>query len=170
MDAPEFICIGEILGSHGLRGEMKVRVLTDFPDRFFQKASARLHDPSGKEPDCVIAFKAARRHKNRVLLTVEGCTSPEEARRYCGRLIQIPRSEVRPLPAGCYYHFEIVGLQVYSAQGGHLGEVVEVISTAANDVYRVRGETERLVPALKRTVKAVDLAAGRMIVVEEEEI
>jgi 16S rRNA processing protein RimM len=169
MAAEDHIVIGEILGVHGTRGELKVKILTDFPERFFADSKALLTDPSGKQPDRKVRFVGARYHRNRLLLTLEGFTTPESSKALFGFLLQIPRSEVRALPEGSYYHFDLVGLNVFTEEGAHLGDLVEVISTDANDVFLVKGEKELLIPALKKNVKLVDLDKRRMVVALEEE-
>ena len=70
-----------------------------------------------------------------------------------------------PLPADTYYWHQLEGLAVSDEAGGELGTLVEVFRAGGNEVYRVVSPGgERLVPALKRIVRSIDLAAGRMIV------
>ena len=73
-----------------------------------------------------------------------------EAELLRGRFVTIPQQEVKPLPEGSYYHFQIIDLEVWNEKGECLGKVQEVLSTGSNDVYVVRGESRKeiLVPAL----------------------
>ena len=71
-----------------------------------------------------------------------------------------------PLPDGSYYHFQIVGLTVFTVDGVPLGEVVDILETGSNDVYVIRDDEgkEHLLPALKDVVKDIDLEKGLMLV------
>lgn len=160
--AQEYITVGEIVGTHGYRGAVRLIPHTEFPDRF-------------RELEEIAVLLAGRRtffevedsfpHKRFVILKLRGIDSIDAARALKGGLLQITREELRPLPPGHYYLFEIVGLEVYEVDGEYLGRVVDIIKTGANDVYVVRaGKREILVPALKNVVREIDLRSGRMTV------
>lgn len=79
--------------------------------------------------------------------------------------MQIPLEEAVPLSEDEYYIYQIVGLEVWTSEGGYLGRVLKVLFTGANEVYVVEGERgEILVPAIEDVVKEVDLGGGRLIV------
>ncbi|MDW7650459.1 MAG: ribosome maturation factor RimM, partial [Bacillota bacterium] len=99
------------------------------------------------------------------IVRLEGVQTYEEANALVGSLLAIPLSERVELPAGSFYHDQIIGLAVYTVGGVCLGRVREVLETGANDVYIVRDEEngrEVLIPALKTVVKAIDLEEGKM--------
>jgi 16S rRNA processing protein RimM len=69
------------------------------------------------------------------------------------------------LPEGVYYHYQIIGLGVYTVDGDYLGKIMSIFETGSNDVYVVRGEDkEYLIPAIKDVIKEIDLEAKKMIV------
>ena len=83
-----------------------------------------------------------------------------------GAILTISRDEVGPLPEGSYYHFQVIGIGVWTEDGEFLGEVRQILPTGVNDVYVVRdsGEKEVLVPSLESVVLDVDLGENRMVV------
>ncbi|MBI5379769.1 MAG: 16S rRNA processing protein RimM, partial [Nitrospirae bacterium] len=94
-----------------------------------------------------------------------GCETSEAARSLVGGVIQIPDSEIPPLPEGQFYHFELLGLKVYTVEGAYLGEVTEIFPTGSNDVYVVRdGPRETLIPAIRNVIRVIDLRGKRMVI------
>ncbi|KUK32042.1 MAG: Ribosome maturation factor RimM [Thermoanaerobacterales bacterium 50_218] len=161
----QLITIGEVVTSHGCRGEMKVHPFTDFPRRFLQMKEVFLRLPGG----ALVKKKVqrARLHRDRVILKLEGIDAPEEVRKIRGALLQVTSEELWPLPEGHYYIFQIVGLSVYTETGDYLGKVSDVLTTGSNDVYVVKrpeGKKDCLVPAIKDVVKKIDLENQVMVI------
>lgn len=178
----DLITIGKVLKEWALKGEILVLPLTFDPKRFFDlqkvaihfetphkssKTSSRVknspgnekHDPEWKR------LKSVKSHNDLILLGLENCDTPEEARKYRGALIKISHTESPELPEGLYYHYQITGLSVYTVDGDLLGEIVEIMETSSNDIYVVRGNSrEYLVPAIKDVIKDIDLKSGKMTV------
>jgi 16S rRNA processing protein RimM len=160
----DWVAIGEVVGAFGLRGEVKVSPLTDFPERFSHTQTVYVG-----EKHVPYRVEGAHPHKQQVLLRLEGVATIGDAERLRGAILWIPGAEIAPLPEGHYYLHDIVGLRVDDVRGRHLGTVADVLSTGANDVYIVRraeadGGAEVLLPAVKEFIKAVDVARGIMIV------
>jgi len=100
-----------------------------------------------------------------VLLTLVGVDDRDAAEALRGQWIYVAIEDALPLGEGEYYHFQIVGLQVITAEGEALGRITEILPTGANDVYVIQGPRgEILVPALEGVILNVDLPNGRMIV------
>ena len=159
---PRFIAIGRIIRPHGLRGELNVEVLTDYPERFDTLEVVYLGDAQQAD---IWHVAATRGHKDRVLLTLRGCEDRTSAEELRGLLVQIPIEEAMPLPEDEYYPHEIVGLDVVTADGEDLGRVSEVIFTNANEVYVVIGPSGQiLLPAIAEVIDHIDLDAGQMVV------
>jgi 16S rRNA processing protein RimM len=159
---PCFIAIGRIVRPHGVRGEVAVKVLSDFPKRFDTIAVVYLGDAMEAEPWRVTA---TRWHQDRVLLTLQGCEDRTAADRLRGLLVQIPIEEVMPLPEGEYYTYELIGLEVVTREGEDLGRLSDILFTDANDVYVVIGARGQiLLPAIADVIERVDLEAGQMVV------
>ncbi len=157
---PQYLTIATVLAPFGLRGELKVRIETDFPERFAQLA--RVYLGPNHEP---FTFEAFRMHKSFGLLKLKACDSRDEADRLRGWEVQIPLQEAMPLPPGQYYTYQIEGLAVYTEEDEYLGTVEEVLATGSNAVHVVQGPLgEVLIPALADVILQVDLEAERMIV------
>jgi 16S rRNA processing protein RimM len=107
----------------------------------------------------------AHRHRAHLYVKLLDVDSPEAAAAFRGKLLSLPEEELGSLPEGEYYRFQILGMDVYDADGAHLGRVAEVLTTGGNDVYVVRGERgELLLPAIEDVVKAIDVDGRRMSV------
>ena len=165
------MAVGQIIGVHGVRGEVKATVLTDDPDRF-DLLTRVLVGPDGAEP-VPYGLEGYRFHQKWVLIKLEGIDDRARAETLRDQLIQVPLEEAIPLTAGEYYEHQIVGLEVWTADGRNLGEVVEILYSAAHEVYVVRGADaqsskgglrEVLIPAIASVVLSVDLEAGRLVV------
>lgn len=156
---PRYLVVGKIVAPWGVRGEVKVALETDFPERF-----KRLKRVYLGEKVTSFALEGSRLHKRHALLKLGGCDDRHAAEKLRGLLVQIPIEEAMPLGEEEYYVYQIVGLDVWSTEGKHLGKVSEVLFTGANDVYVVRGEREILIPAIEDVVLEVDLANGRLTV------
>jgi 16S rRNA processing protein RimM len=159
---PRFIAIGRIVRPHGVRGELLVEVLTDFPERFNHMELVYLGDADKAEAWPV---RAARWHKDRVLLSLEGCQDRTSAEQLRGLLVQIPIEEAMLLPEDEYYPHQLMGLEVRTVEGEELGRISDIMFTNANEVYVVTGRRGQiLLPAIADVVKQVDLEAGRLVV------
>ena len=159
---PRFVAIGRIVQPHGVRGEVSVEVLTDFPERFDTIEIVYLGSASEAEARQV---KTARWHQDRVLLSFEGCEDRTAAEGLRGLLVQIPIEEAMPLPEGEYYAYDLIGLDVVTVEGEALGRVDDILFTGANDVYVVVGPRGQiLLPAIADVVERIDLSAGQVVV------
>ncbi len=100
------------------------------------------------------------------LLSVNECHNRDAAERWRGVEVHVSLEDVPPLPEGTYFHRDILGLAVFTADGAALGQVVEILETGANDVYVISApeREELLLPAIASVIREVDLSAGRMIV------
>jgi 16S rRNA processing protein RimM len=157
----EYLAIGRIVRSHGVRGEVRVAVYTDLPERFTWLKSVYV----GEDHPRAVAVENARFHKNQVVLKLAGYDDRDAAETLRGELLQVPEGEAIPLEEGEYYLYQLVGLAVYSDEGEHLGELMELLETRANTVFVVRGPRgEILLPDTAEVVQEIDFVRGRMIV------
>lgn len=153
--------IGRIVGAFGVRGEIKVEPLTDFPERF--GALQRIYLGAGREPRAV---EGTRRHKGLVLLRLPGIETPEEVKALAQTEIFVPRSEAATLPEGHFFLGDMVGMEVVTTDGRPVGPIREVIRTGSNDVFVARGAGgDVLIPVIKDAVRDLDLA-GRRVTIE----
>ncbi len=161
-DPADLVTVGRVVRPHGLRGEVRVRLETDFPERFEHLREAYLVQAGRVE---VIEITGRRPHKEGLLLTIRGIGDLEAAAGLRGAEIAVSRNAVVPLEQGAFYVFEIVGLRVRTEEGRLLGTVAEVLRAPGNDVYVVQGEEgEILLPATREVVRRVDRASGEMVV------
>ncbi len=158
-----FITIGKILGPVGLRGEVKVFALTDFPNRFDRLTEVIVETRDGQHQ--AIRIGRVRYGPRYVYATFSGLTSIEKVDFLRGAFIQIPEEDRLPLPEGSYYQSELIGLDVYLEDGSSIGTLEEIYETGSNDIYAVRsGKHEVLIPALRKFVTSVDLEQKRMVI------
>lgn len=153
-----FVAVAFVRGAHGLRGEMAIDPMTDFPDRFMPGSKLWA---AGRE----YTVRGARAHQDTLLVALEGIETRNQAAELRHQLLEVRQDELGDLEEDAYYRFEIIGLKVVDKGGTALGNVVDVLETGSNDVYIVRdAESEVLIPAIDSVVKDVDLDGGVMTV------
>ena len=165
-EADNRIIIGKIGAPHGVRGELKITPLTDFPDRFSKLKTVFAGDE-------LLNVKNVRYQNQTVLMIFAEYPIREDAAKLTGRYLMVDRADAVPLEEGQYYIGDIIGLDVFDEEGGLLGKVAEVLSTGSNDVYIVKQKgtaKEILVPALKKVVLSISVPEGKMVVRLQEEI
>jgi 16S rRNA processing protein RimM len=162
----ELIAVGKIVNTHGVKGYVKVFPLTDNLERFCRLSKVLLVLGEYRREEAIDQVRLDS-HKNNVYLLFKGITDKSLADPLKNSLIMIPKSQLVPLPENTYYHFQLIGLQVYLQEGAYLGKIKQILETGANDVYLVEnepGDKPILIPALKSIVKEIDLEQGKMIV------
>ena len=152
--------MAQVLAAHGTNGEMKCRVVTDFPERF--KVGSRVYAGDPPRPHRITGVRGS---DQAFFLRLQGVTTRELAQTWQGRDLLVPRSQAVSLPEGEFFWSDVIGLRVEDESGAELGTVAEILETGANHVYVVRGERgEILVPAIKDVVKLIDPPSGRIVV------
>lgn len=168
---PRYLAVGQIIGVHGVRGEVKATILTDDASRFGLLPRVFV-GPDGADP-VPYDLEGYRLHQKWVLLKLQGVDDRDQAETLRGQLVQVPFEEAIPLEDGEYYEHQIVGLEVWTTDGQDLGQVTEILYSAAHEVYVVQGRDARspkrslreiLIPAGANVVLEVDLDAGRLMV------
>jgi len=158
------VVIGKISAPHGVRGEVRIVPLTDFPERFKNLKTVFLEDDSKMELESV-------KFSNKFIIAkFKNINSRNDIEIFNGKLLMLNRSDIPSLPEGEYYNFDIIGLEVIDDKGSKLGKITEVLKTGSNDVYVVEGKKQLLVPALKKVVKEINLVDGFMKVELLEEL
>lgn len=152
----EFITAGQIVNTHGIRGEVKIL-------------------PQGVEADLLAecdtiyingtpsVLTAGRVHKGCLLAKLKGIDDMDAALALKGKKVTIRRSDI-PLPEGEYFDEELVGLTARdAATGGEIGKVDEVLTYPAHKIYAVRGgKDEYLIPAVPAFIAAIDVPGGTL--------
>lgn len=158
--APTHLIVGRVRAPFGYRGEVRIQILTDFPERF-----AELQEIWVGPELRPYHVESARLQQGGAILKLEGIDDPEHAGELRGELLYVPLSEAMPLGEDQYYHYQILGLDVYTVDGRRLGRIEEILETGSNDVYVVQEQgREVLIPAVKDVVQQVDLEQHRLVV------
>ncbi len=159
----QYITVGIIVNTRGHRGEVKVLPMTDFPERFAGMNSIIL-EMQGRFEE--LKIEKTYLHGKFVIIKFAGVDDMNAARNLKKGVLKVKREDLVPLPEGSYYIFDVIGLEVYTLEGRHLGKVTDVLQTGANDVYQVEGGNSKpiLIPALKSVVKDINIAEGKMLV------
>jgi 16S rRNA processing protein RimM len=164
-----YLAIGQIVGPHGIRGEVKVVSLTDFPERFKAGAKVYLSARTGVTDAIPVNIAAARPHQGRWLVLFSHIGNRNTAETLRDQYVLIPEEDAMPLGEHENYAHDLIGLDVQTADGQPIGQLVEILFTPANDVYIVRSaQAETLIPATREVIQSVDLAGRRMVVVLPE--
>lgn len=155
-DQEALLHIADIVGTHGLRGDLKVRAHSGDPSVLLTVAEVILETPTAT----VIVAPISRQipHKGVVLLRLKGFDSIELAEPLVGSKVKIPESALPELDDDEYYWEDLSGMRVIDRHYGDLGCLVRMFTTAAHDTYVVEGAYgEVLIPAVKEFVVAIDL-------------
>lgn len=157
----EFLETGKIVGTHGVRGELRVECWCDSP-QVLTEFSTFYYDEGRERVD----VESARPHKGMVLLKLKGVDTVEQGDALRGKVLWLKREDY-PLKPGQVFLQDLMGLSVIDGNTGKLyGVLTEIIPTGANDVYRIRnGEgKEFLFPAVEHMIQEIDVDGGKMLV------
>lgn len=153
--------VGVITNTHGIRGEVKVFPTTDDPRRFSELKEILLDTGNEKT---VLHISNVKFFKNMVILKFKEYNDINEVEKLRKKELFVTRENAVPLEENEYYIADLIGLKAVSDEGEELGEVADVLQSAANDIYVIKkpGEKDLLVPAIKDCVKSVDIPGDRI--------
>ena len=147
----QFIEAGEIVSTHGLKGEMKVLPWVDSPEILCEFDRCRI---SGKE----YTIEACRIQKTCNLLKLEGIDTIEAAQLMRGKTVELYREDIDD---EVIFAAELIGVEVFAA-GENIGKIVEVLDYPGNSVYVVKGKHEYMIPAVKAFILSTDMEKNEM--------
>jgi 16S rRNA processing protein RimM len=153
----KYLTVGQIINTHGLKGEIKVYPLTDDIRRFRKLEKVFVDGVERKVVWCKL-------QTDKVILKLEGIDSIEQAQKYKDKYVEIAREDAVPLEEGTYYVADLIGCTVYDTEGVNLGVVYDVLKTGSNDVYWIKEGKELLIPALRDIVTEVDVENKRIVI------
>jgi 16S rRNA processing protein RimM len=159
----EYLEIGEIVNTHGVKGEIKVIPLTDNANRFFDLKWVYIE----KGKDLVkYNIEGVKRFKQFVILKLSGIDSMAAAEALKNLYLKVDRMNAVVLPDNSFFVCDLIDCKVFEKNGQKLGILKEVLQTGSNDVYVIEGENGReiLIPALKSVVRDISLKDGSIIV------
>ena len=155
MDNKDVFRVGVIANTHGIRGEVKVFPTTDDPSRFIGMKEILLDTKDQMMP---LTVERARLFKNLVIVNFKEYSNINAIEKYKGHDLYVTREHAIPLEEGEYYIADIIGARVVTDEGEEFGELVDVLTTGANDVYVVKHQgKEVLLPVIPDCVLARDL-------------
>jgi len=153
----ELFKIGQIINTHGIKGEVKVYPLTEDVNKFKKYKSVLV---GGVEKNIL----GVKFQKDRVILKIEGIDTMNDAETYKQKYIEVPREKEEELPEDTYYVSDLKKCIVYDTEGKELGKIFDVISTKNNDVYWIKEPKELLIPVLRDIVLDVDIENMKIVI------
>lgn len=154
--------VGQIVNTHGLKGDVKIYSYTDYPERF--EEIDYVYDENRKK----YMLERVKYHKSMPIIKLQTVDSIDDAEKMRGVTLYIDEENLRELEEDEYMISDLVGLQAFTESGNPIGEVVNVLQYTANDIYVIHSSDgkEYLVPALKEFVPIIDLENKKMIINE----
>lgn len=158
----QYLEIGKIVATHGIKGEMKLRLWCDGPD-FVKQFSFLYLDEMGKE---ALKIRSVRPQKKDALILVEGVESIDKAEFLKNKVLYMNRDDAS-VPEGYHFIQDIIGCKVFDIDNGKLyGIVKDVSNLGASDLYEVENEKKEtvLIPAIQEIVKEIDTVSERILI------
>lgn len=158
----EFLEVGKIINTHGLRGDVKVIPWTDMPEDFEEIPVVYIRKKNDNEQLTVSKIKY---QKNNLIVKFKELNNINQAEKYKGLVLYANREDLWELEEGVYYIADLIGLDVYD-ESGKIGVLADVFNTGANDIYEVRREGKKnlLLPVIDEVVREIDLENKRITV------
>lgn len=163
---PKRICLGAIVGAHGVRGLVRIKSFTEAPQDL--AAYGPLSDEAGARRFVVTVKSQA---KGVLIAAIAGVDNRDAAEALKGTRLYVDRAALPPTEEEEYYHADLIGLSAEDRSGETIGRVTGVQNYGAGDILEIERPdgTELLLPFTKAAVPEVDLAGGRLVVVPPEE-
>lgn len=164
----ELYLVGRILKAKGLKGEVKVLPITDYPESFLER---KVFYVGKKEEDAVpLTVRRAALRNGFAYLLFSGVDTREKAEAAAGNMVYVSRDALIPLPPGRAYLHDLRGLRVLNESYKEVGTVRDVLTMPAHEVYEVQyGERMILVPAIEEFVEEIVIEKGYMVLKRLEE-
>ncbi|MBM7644334.1 16S rRNA processing protein RimM [Scopulibacillus daqui] len=161
----EWLYVGKIVNTHGIRGEVRVISDTDFPEeRFAPGTTLYISRYKGAQYEPIIV-EGYRKHKQFILLKIEGLDNINDVEPLKGSHLYVSKEQLAPLEENAFYYHEIIGCRVFADNGEELGVIKEILSPGANDVWVVKTNgKDILLPYIEDVVKAVDVENKKVTV------
>jgi len=159
----EYLELGQIVNSYGIKGFLKVVPYTDDNTRFNDLETIYI-EKNNKLQEYVI--EEVKYSKNLVLLKLKGIDTIEQAEKFKNCYLKINRKDAIELEEDTYFLVDLIGIEVFTEGGEKLGNIVDIFPTGSNDVYVVKNEDGKqvLLPAIKDVIISVDIENKKMIV------
>ncbi|KON68466.1 ribosome maturation factor RimM [Peribacillus butanolivorans] len=162
--------VGKIVNTHGLLGEVRVISSTDFPEKRFKVGNTLYLFRETEKKPLPLIIRSHRNHKNFNLLTFENYYNVGQVEAFRNGVLKIKEAQLGKLDEGEFYFHEIIGCSVFTDEGVEIGEIIEVLTPGANDVWVIKkaGSKDILIPYIDQIVKEVDISAKKVIITPME--
>ena len=159
----EYLEIGQIVNTFGIKGQVKVVPFTDDMTQFDTLKQIYIEKRKNLE---LFKIEKTNYHKNMIILKLKGIDTPEQAESLRNCYIKINRKDARKLPEGTYFIVDLIGLDVYTDEEKLLGTLEDIYNAGSSDIYVVRNSEGKqiLLPAIKDVIKKVDIENKKVIV------
>lgn len=160
----EWLNVGKIVNTHGVRGEVRVVSKTDFPEERYKKGSVLYIFKQNQKEPLKVTVASHRQHKQFDLLTFEEVGSLNEAEQLKESILKVEKEHLGLLDEGEFYFHEIIGCEVYDEEDKLIGQIKEILTPGANDVWVVgrKGKKDALIPYIPSVVKTVDISSKKV--------
>jgi 16S rRNA processing protein RimM len=157
----DLVLVGRVARAHGNRGQVIVNLDTDFAEDRFKVGEVLLVGPAATPR----AIREVRFQQGRPILALEGVETMNDAEALAGAELKIPAGSQAPLPAGTFYHYDLIGCEVHDTRDRLIGRVTAVEGTMEMSRLVVGGERgEVLIPLVADICVAIDIGARRIVV------
>ncbi len=158
------VIIGQISGAHGVKGEVKIRPLTDYPERFLDMEELSLYRNGQLVGTFAVNGMRDTLTHGFFLAALEGVNDMDRAQSLRGCTVEILPSERVPLAEGEYWISDLIGLDAFDTQGTRLGVVKDIVDSGASQLIVVTddGGKDHLVPAVPEFLCGADLASRKI--------
>ena len=159
----QFLEIGQIVNTFGIKGMVKVKPFTDDITRFDRLEKVYVESKKNKK---IYEIEEVKYHKDMVLIKFKGIDKVEEAELLRNSYLKVDRNDEPELEEGVYYIVDLLGLEVYSDEGKLLGKVDDIYNNGSTDIYVVKDELGKqiLLPGISDVIKDVNLEDGKIVV------
>ncbi|MGD0263801.1 MAG: ribosome maturation factor RimM [Candidatus Methylomirabilota bacterium] len=155
-----FLILGRVVRPYGVRGEVMMACFADSWEPFRTLTRVWVGPTDG--PFRPLRLERAQAQDRAVVLKLAGVETPEGAAGLVGYEVTVPRVEAPSLPEGVFYHYDVLGLEVWEGDRS-LGTVCDILETPAHDVYVIQGPAgEWMLPAARAHIRRIDPTAGRI--------
>ncbi len=158
---PRHLAVGRVQRPHGVRGELRLEILTDYPERLATLKAVYVGDDYRR-----YGVSGCRLHQDIALIRLVGIDERNAADELRGQVVYVALEDAVPLEENEVYAFQAAGLRVVTEEGMDLGEITEILTIpGANDVLVVRGPRgETLIPVIENVIVDLDTEAGRLTI------
>lgn len=156
--------IGKVIKVHGIKGEVKVKQITDFIERFHKGATVYLIDEDNVALE--LEIDGFRTQGEILLIHFSGYDTIESVEHMRGLTLKVKEEQLTELEENEFYYYEIIGCKVYTVAGQEIGVIDSILSPGANDVWIMKDKQQKeiLIPYIEDIVKEVDVENKRIVI------